>query len=1010
MRNRFSQLSKRSIRALCVLAACGLTYSCSDDYFWDDETPAWLGSSVYNTLQERGNFTNIVKLIDQNEDLKKTLQKTGSRTLFVANDAAFDTFYKENALRPESDPWHTATSFENLTAAQRRVILNSSMINNPYQLEMLPGAPTSGEVVKGQTMRRLTASDVMDSVPYFTPETLPAQTLNPNDEDLWSSVRKNPKTYMVLDNTPTMMIHFINNQMAQNNITDDDFFRLTGKQRTSNDVHIYDSKIIEQNITCENGYINVVDRVILPPSNMAEIIRTNGQTNIFSHILDRFSAPYENTKLTEYYQIEHPEFTGKIYEKRYASNNSHAATTGEGYVVSQSGKTVKKKPDNTDFGPDALLDFDPGWNGYYGADSDPALDMGAVFVPNDETLWNFFQKEGKNLIDVYGTKENTRENLFENIDMIPLNTMNALVNNLLKPSFINSVPSKFSNIKDKSQDDMFIDESGAAYDGKDDLVEAKLANNGAVYIMKKVYMPADYVSVAAPAFISKDKQVIKWAIYNGEQSSAADYMTLKYYAYLRALSSKFTFLIPTDTALMYYYDPVSIGTINSQNGDVNTDISRVLQFAVNGTSVKATPRRFSDDETGVIARNTSGNVLAPAVVGELTNRLKEILESHTIIHENDDEKELGMACGKEYFLAKNGAPIRINPDEFNGDLSQLNSFRGGFQLDNQALYGDLTPEPSEVLNGLYNNTGRTVCNVETEVVNGLEQKGFYEQRNGWSFVINAPLNPTRYSVHDILTKIKADEMKEFYNLCDHPKLDDIVKACGLIDETQSESIQNRELKKYHIFNNPADNDNYDYVTSLFNNYNYTVYIPTNEAIRYAIDVQKLPTWDSINEEIEEYYKTHDEDEPMDAKLQEKLQKQIHCLMNFLKGHFQDRSVFADRPATKASSYTTATLNDWGTFVKLEVSCDGGTTSEQSGLTIKDESGQIAHTTGTINILARDATYSSTTSGAKNVSRNASKSIENILISSTSYAVIHQIDKALQFKSLANNSYESLWEN
>lgn len=1005
MRNRLSQLSKRSIRALCVLAACGLTYSCSDDYFWDDETPAWLGSSVYTTLQERGTFTNIVQLIDQNEDLKKTLQKTGSRTLFVANDDAFNKFFEENKQRPVTDPWHTATSIDKLTEAQRKVILNACMINNPYQLEMLTNKPSSGDLVKGMTMRRLTSSDVLDSVPCFTPDMLPAATANPAGTDLWKELRTNAKNYIVVDNSPTLMAHFLNNHLAQNNITDEDFRLITGQTRTSNDVHIYDSKIIEQNITCENGYINVVDRVILPPSNMAEVIRTNGQTNIFSHILDRFSAPYENTLLTENYKIVHPEFDGKIYEKRYASAVSHSASPSNGYLFQQTRLDennsrvpvagVYQQPNGTDF--EGRLDYDPGWNSY--GESDNTTDMGAIFVPNDEALAKFFlpDGEGSNLISVYGQLANTRENLLANIDMIPLNTVNALVNNLLKPSFIRTVPSKFGTIKDKSQDEMFLDDNGAPYDGKQDLVTAKLANNGAVYIMNRVYMPADYVSVAMPAFISKDKTIIKWAIYNGEQTSETDYMSLKYYAYLRALSSKFTFLIPSDQALRYYYDPLSIGTVE--------DRARVLQFTMGrNEAVTAAPKKFQDDEGGAIGRNNIDNALSREVGGEMVNRLKEILESHTIIHESEAEKELGMACGKEYFLAKNGAPVRINPDELNGNLQNLNSFRGGFQLDNQAKYGDLLPDE----NGY--NTGRTVCTVETRKEDNKEVKEYYKQRNGWSYVINAPLNPTRYTVHDILTNIKKEEMEEFYNLCDHPDIDDIVKDCGLIDEQNlSESAQKRELKKYHIFNTQADGDDHDYITSLFNNYNYTVYIPTNEAVRKAIEEQHLPTWEGIQTELKEYWANHPDAGTLDEATRTRLQTKIKCLMDFLKGHFQDRSVFADRLPTDAQDYTTACLNDWGTFVKLKVSCDGGPTSEQSGLTITDESGISAHTTGDINILARDVTYGKVKGGAQNVSRNGA-SIVGLLISSTSYAVIHQIDKALQYKQLPGNDYASLWEN
>ena len=69
---------------------------------------------------------------------------------------------------------------------------------------------------------------------------------------------------------------------------------------------IFDKMVIDQNVTCKNGYVHQLDGLLIPPSNMAEEIRTNGKTNIFSSMLDRFAVPVPNAALTaEYNRIYH---------------------------------------------------------------------------------------------------------------------------------------------------------------------------------------------------------------------------------------------------------------------------------------------------------------------------------------------------------------------------------------------------------------------------------------------------------------------------------------------------------------------------------------------------------------------------------------------------------------------------------------------------------------------------------------------------------------------------------
>ena len=297
MKDRLSKISKKATFAFCLLAACGLNYSCADEYKLDDEAPTYLGSSIYGYLKEKGNYTNFVKMIDE-LGLEEVLSTTGSKTLFVADDAAFEKFYKSNVNTDEDYAWHNATSYDKLTLAQKKILVHAAMLNNAYLLEMLP-REQGNPPVKGASMRKETSIELTDSITFFTPENLP-QSDDTTSTDYWKYYREEKAydvngtqkrgIYMVTDNTNPMLVYFISEQMSKAGVTNEDFKILTGKERTSNDAHIYFNKVIKQDITCQNGYINVLDSVLIPPGNMAEVIRTNGKTDIFSHILDRFSV------------------------------------------------------------------------------------------------------------------------------------------------------------------------------------------------------------------------------------------------------------------------------------------------------------------------------------------------------------------------------------------------------------------------------------------------------------------------------------------------------------------------------------------------------------------------------------------------------------------------------------------------------------------------------------------------------------------------------------------------
>ena len=972
MRNRISTFGKQGAIALSLLAACGLTWSCKDDYTWDDEKPTWLNSSIYESLQERANFNTYLRLLEDKDvniegvrNLKDVLSKTGSKTVFVANDQAWEEFFKANAKLPETNPWHNATSYERLSQAQKKLLINTSMLNNAIVMENLASSDGDGTnpPERGAYMRRVTDYNLTDSVTFLPADQVPF-TYNTKDieegRDYWKNFRAENGgngIYLVMDSTLSMMLHFTQEHMAKQQITNDDFKWFMGRERATRDVHIYDAKIVEQDLVAENGYVNVTEKVIKPLPNMAEVIRTNGKTKIFSHMLDRLSFPFPNAAVTEDYKKLHPEFTGTIYTKKYFAN------------LGAGGRSQKVGPDGKAFSDEdgeVNLQFDPGWNEFY-YNKDRRVDMAAMFVPNDEALMKYFSEGGAGwqLVLTYApdpyaeVPEGDIDALFHKIDWIPLSTLDKLLNVIMFPSFNGSVPSKITQLRDyQSQEEMFTPDDINYID------TCMLACNGAVYVMDQVYGPAAYISVAAPANISKTNLIMKWAINNGEDYRK-DKMHMNYFAYLMAMRSNFTFFLPSDEALKRYYDPVSFTSRKPRviqmsytgKGDLPVQTGRILY-------------------TYNLEDGTIGNLynLDQLLETELLNRLKDILESHTIVHDGTNP----IDNEDEYYIAKNNAALKVTKDADHNIVK----VQGGFQLEN---------ERAGIING-----DRGTLNVEVKPSNTNHMA------NGTTYIIDdSPLIPASKSIYGIIANEFRDDCEAFFGLTDMDGNEDIIKACGL------------DLSKLAVWLAGATSGGVDYNVRFWNNYQYTLFVPTNEAIEEARNLG-LPTWEDIRADYESLpVDPNDEDvRILNGEDSLRLQTKITFLSNFIRTHFVDRSVFEDKSEMAESELVSSSydvLN--GVFVKVHVS-----RSKQGGETrlfVRDDNGgKLYETAGSLrNIMARDIVClndpNGNYSGAK-TSPTGRNSMNNIVLQSSSFAVIHQIGGVLNHTPLVNGRYDSTW--
>lgn len=865
----------RQGRAVAVVTCCLLmgswtVQSCKDEYTLTGQ-PSWLGNSIYERLQEDGNYTTLLRLVD---DLEQTevLSHSGSKTLFAANDSAFQAWFGNNK-------WGVK-NYSQLSTAQKKMLLNNTMINNPYLIELLSNV-SGTPPLEGMCMRRETATTIYDSVEIISPDKMPATAV-------WQRFRDQRKSIPILkDATTPPMIHFLPKFMEYYNINSEDLAVLTNHQATSaNEAWVNSRKVLERDITCKNGYIQRIDGVIEPMTNMAEVLRQHPQLSKWSELIDRFSAPYYNaTATSEYNRLFNNE--DSVYTMRYFSKRSAGGTalteTPDGEVAA------------------ALLTFDPGWNQYMYSNTmgyDLHYDAGAMIAPTNEALETWWNNEGKDLQMEYGSWEN-----------VPNATLAKLLNVNMLPTFTEAVPSKFERVLNDAKESLGIETRH--------IDSCFMACNGVVYMVNKVFSPAEYASVAYPALAHQSTMnVIYWAIDQ-----------LNFLPYLLSMDSRYSLLLPTNEALLWYLDPATYGGIDRLSGMEAPSALEFYYDASKPTTERVQARRFNTtvDTDGNITKGVRTQATVDRSV--IDDRLKRLMDDLIIVGDVED--------GHEYYKTKGGSLIHVSHTT-DGRIA----FSGGWQKEHNEK-----PLP-----------------VETNEI--------YPKDNGKSYQLNneVPMG-TQKSIY--LTLKGNEAFSEFLTL---------------IDNDGANLLGTKLNNEYNAGLTAQGSKN----LTLLDNYNYTIYVPTNESIRDLINRGLLPTWD-------DYEAMENEGFADEAAVDSAQQIIKNIIVNFIRYHVQDHSVainmapelYDEDPETgvKTPSYVNIFESmkrnyETGRFFGLESDNSNGQ------LTVKDVMGNVRHVTkqdGLYNNICREYWFN----GSGNTAR----------IFMASDAVIHQIDAPLFYEEM-----------
>ena len=1022
--------------ALFALATFFGVTSCRPDYDLDKRFPEWLGTSIFETLQEgfkdtitgkEYKFETYVKLI-KDLDQEKILAKTGSKTLFVADDEAFKRFFADCPFTlPEVDPetgkHKKVTSYEQLSVAQKTMILKGSMLNNVYQVAML----SSSEGPKlGDCMRRLSSSSIYDTIPVLLPEDMP-------NTPLWSYLKNDPNRKagipIMVDGTIKPMIFFVNKFLTMKKITDEDYeflFNLPANSRQANDASVNGVRIACQNKKCFNGFIHVMEDVIYLLPNMAEYLEQSDSSIIFSSILDRFSAPFYPTGAQSGVASgkSHTDDVKRLLDDdderlvkigspalKAAMDASDDSVYTKMYFSKRSQGNTKwnKTPAGKQFGFDGeLLKFDPGWNTFFSETSsttttDVALqqNMAVMMVPTDKTLMDWWiNGAGKALRQRYGLgkyKENPPTNakeVAEDMSEIDLKVIVKLVNNNMLNSLTGSVPSKFSNVLNDANDPLFEDTELA----RSQITKVVMCCNGAIYFTNAVYAPTAYRSVSYPALVNEKLQVIDWAIEDEVMSFSA---------YLNSMVATYSFFIPevsysSDLAeelrgKLIWVDPVSFAIKKYGASETEGTYLKALVFSyddVNKT-VKADLYNYNDTTNQILEKTSSQSIDGTTDDGltYLRNRLEDLLDYHIIIgNVEGDSKNQNVPWDKDgyaYFKTKGRGTVRFKKAADFHDMEVA----GGWQIE----------------------TGQKI-NIVDRVDLSKESTS---HGNGRTYIIDRPLQTSRLSVYDIL----SDEER-------YPEFSRFFKLMQSATGSEGKSLFQTDANKHDIGSR--------YCVSTLNTYHYTIYVPTNESLEaleatgILVDPKDLATYDENWRVIKSniYDDLYEGDEATANKVwqQQMIEESRRVrgaqdgepntkadstfdfkkdysdvkrdqLKNFIKYHIQDNSVYAnaefeagynaDGSKATETNYETAYMRESDKqFAKLKVK--GGDEIE-----VTDANGNVRHVLKNRysagvgkrplwNIMCREYEFNATTVTDASRSR----------LETSSYIVIHQIDGPL----------------
>ena len=414
------------------------------------------------------------------------------------------------------------------------------------------------------------------------------------------------------------------------------------------------------------------------------------------------------------------------------------------------------------------------------------------------------------------------------------------------------------------------------------------------------------------------------------------YLTNKVFAPATYSSVAFPALVHTETMNIIYWGIDKLGFkpyLNSMDSyysffiPTNTAMLRYIDPCSYGSSITVLYEFYYDyDRNKVGARrykydletNTVGEALSNATTSQVENRLTDILDNLIVVGNVED--------GNTFYRTKGGATIRIEGNNMAGSMT----VEGGLQIEQQRTVG--------------------VTQIFDQTKNG----------NGKVYVLEEEVPSSgRKSVYKTLSE--QEEYARFFQLL----------SGGDPDSTQYNLTASMIEEKYSCV---------DFNIRLFDNYHYTVWVPTNESLDQLHQQGVLPYWEDLEKQTDEAWGG---DRDAAKRMKYKIRQRI---LDFLRYHIQDYSVFMGQGSVNGR-YETSKLNTVNKkFYSLHVDADNTHINVTDILNNKRR--VLTNNKKLYNNMCREYLFTN----------KDPESAANGNLYSSSYAVVHLIDGPLFFSN------------
>lgn len=339
-------------RIAALLLLVSTLFSCKKEFNDFYARPDSLEPAIYQQLQAKGNFKNLVVLIDKS-GYKQTLSSAGYWTMFAPNDEAFTKFFQDRSI----------SGVDKIDSTTAQAIVKYMLTYNAFTKETLDDfqSSTSTGWTPNVAFRRRTAF----YTGFYDDTTQNGQAV----KAIQSNRNGTTSPYVSTDNNNKYISYFTDVYFNNKSLTAYDYNYFYPNSEFTG-FNVLQAKVITKDIVAENGIIHEIDRVITPLPSIDEYLRGKPEYSEFRKLYDKYLVSFLlNESATNRYKLLSGS-SNQVYVKAYNGSLAFSLNNENYFKLS---------------------------------DNDGQQNCWTIFVPTNEVLVDYINKV---VLEYYGTFEN----------------------------------------------------------------------------------------------------------------------------------------------------------------------------------------------------------------------------------------------------------------------------------------------------------------------------------------------------------------------------------------------------------------------------------------------------------------------------------------------------------------------------------------------------------------------------------------------------------------------------